>query len=64
MSNHMCSNCFSFFSHNIIIDLLILMDLLWIENIQIMSFLRSSWNDLIFFEISYIKDDIIFLNDE
>ncbi len=61
MSNHICSNCISFFSHNIIVYLLILMDLLWIKNIQIISFLRSSWNGLIFFwDLSYIKDDNFF----
>lgn len=37
-SNEMCSNYISFFSHNVIVDLLIMMDLLWIENVQIITF--------------------------
>ncbi len=37
-----------------------LMDLLWIATIWIMSLLGSSFNNLIAYEISYSKDDIVF----
>ncbi len=36
------------------------MDLLWITTIRIMSLLGSSCNDLIAYEISSNKDDIVF----
>jgi hypothetical protein len=46
------------FFHNIIVNLLIMMDLLWIENVWIMSLLRSSRNFFIFL----MRYDTIFLN--